>query len=125
MTDNKTDYTVTSLLSQKSESQRVLRNYLAFMKTRGTLVQCIRSGNGGEYAGYNTIELMKEYGVKWEPTAPYDPSQNGVAERCFRTLFERTHSILANAKSNSTIWGEAISTVTYLKNEVLPKDLTK
>ncbi len=86
------------------------------MKTEGNPVQRLRSDNGGEFAGYRTIELLEEFGTKWEPTAPYNPSQNGVAERCFRTLFERARAILAESKLPPTLWGEAINTVTYLKN---------
>ncbi len=34
------------------------------MKTRGTPVHRLRSDNGGEYAGHQTIELLEEHGVK-------------------------------------------------------------
>ncbi len=63
------------------------------MKTRGTSVHRLRSDNEGEYADHEIIELLEEYGVKWEPTTSYSWSQNEVAERCFRTLFERTRAI--------------------------------
>jgi len=116
MIDDYSEYTTTYLLERKSDLKGVLRNYLEFMKTRGTPVHRLRSDNGGEYAGHQTIELLEEHGVKWEPTAPYNPSQNGVAERCFRTLFERTRAILTSAKLPVRLWGEAIMTVTYLKN---------
>jgi hypothetical protein len=88
MIDDYSQYTTTYLLERKSDLKDVLRDYLKLMKTRDTPVHRLRSDNGGEYAGHQTIELLKEHGVKWEPTAPYNPSQNGVAERCFHTLFE-------------------------------------
>ncbi len=116
MIDDYSQYTTTYLLERKSDLKGVLRKYLKLMKTRGTPVHRLRSDNGGEYAGHQTIELLEEHGVKWEPTAPYNPSQNGVAERCFRTLFERTRAILTSAKLPIRLWGEAIMTVTYLKN---------
>jgi len=116
MIDDYSQYTTTYLLERKSDLKGVLRKYLKLMKTRGTPVHRLRSDNGGEYAGHQTIELLEEHGVKWEPTAPYNPSQNGVAERCFHTLFERTRAILTSAKLPIRLWGEAIMTVTYLKN---------
>jgi len=58
----------------------------------------------------------RRFFFKWEPTASYNPSQNGVAERCFRTLFERTRAILTSAKLPARLWGKAIMTVIYLKN---------
>jgi len=114
--DDYSQYTITYLLERKSDLKDELRNYLKLMKTRDTSVHRLRSDNEGEYADHQTIELLKEHEVKWEPTAPYNPSQNEVAERCFRTLFERTRAILTSAKLPIRLWGEAIMTVTYLKN---------
>ncbi len=116
MTDDFTDFTVVYLLKKKSEFKKVLGDYLVMMKTQGTPVQRLRSDNGGEYAGAETIFLLGNFGVEWEPTTPYNPNQNGVAERCFRTLFERARAILADSKLPANQWGEAISTITYLKN---------
>ena len=124
MIDDYTDYIIVYLLERKSDLVGALRNYLNRMKTRGTPVQRLRSDNGGEYTGHQTIKLIEEFGVKWEPTAPYNPNQNGVAERCFRTLFERTRAILADAKLPARLWGEAITTVTYLKNRSPTRALT-
>ena len=121
--DDFTNYTVIYLLAKKSDFRLVLKPYLRQMQTRGTPVQRLRSDNGGEYAGHETIQLLEEFGVKFESTAPYNPSQNGVSERCFRTLFERTRSILAAANLPAKLWGEAISTVTYLKNRSPTKAL--
>jgi len=96
--DDYSQYTITYLLKRKSDLKDELRNYLKLMKTRDIPVHRLRSDNEGEYADHQTIELLKEHGVKWEPTASYNPSQNEVAERCFRTLFERTRAILTSAK---------------------------
>jgi len=116
MIDDYSQYTTIYLLQRKSDLKGVLRKYLEFMKTQSTSVQRLRSDNEGEYAGHQTIELLEEHGVKWESTASYNPSQNEVAERCFRTLFERTRAILTSANLPIRLWGEAIMTVTYLKN---------
>jgi len=74
MTDDSSKYTTTYLLDRKSALKGVLRNYLEIMKTPGTPVQRLRSDNGGEYAEYQTIELLEEYGVKWEPMVSYNLS---------------------------------------------------
>ncbi len=98
MIDDYSQYTTIYLLQRKFDLKDVLRKYLEFMKTQSTSVQRLRSDNEGEYAGHQIIELLEEHGVKWEPTASYNPSQNEVAERCFRTLFERTRAILTSVK---------------------------
>jgi transposase InsO family protein len=98
MTDDFTDFTIVYLLKRKSDLKEVLRNYLNYMKTQRAPVQRFRSDNEGEFAGNKTINLLEEFGVKWEPTAPYNPGQNEVAERCFRTLFGRARAILVDSK---------------------------
>jgi len=74
MIDDYSQYTTTYLLERKSDLKEKLRNYLKLMKTQGTSVHRLRSDNGGEYTGHQTIELLKEHEVKWESTAPYNPS---------------------------------------------------
>ncbi len=116
MIDDYSQYTTIYLLERKSDLKDVLRKYLKFMKTQSTSIQRLRSDNEDEYADHQIIELLEEHGVKWEPTTSYNPSQNEVAERCFRTLFERTRAILTSVKLPIRLWDEAIMTVTYLKN---------
>ncbi len=60
--------------------------------------------------------MLKEHEIKWKSTTSYNSSQNKVAERCFRTLFERTRAILTSVKLSIRLWDEAIMTVIYLKN---------
>ncbi len=66
---------------------------------------------------------MEIRGIQWEPTTPYNPHQNGVAERCIRTLFERTRDMLYDVGLLNSQWRKAISTAVYLKNKSLTKSL--
>jgi transposase InsO family protein len=116
MIDDYSEYTTTYLLERKFDLQGVLRNYLTLMKTQSTSVHRLRSDNEGEYADHRIIELLEEHEVKWESTTFYNSSQNEVAERCFRILFERTRAILTSVKLPVRLWGKAIMTVIYLKN---------
>ncbi len=96
--DDYSQYTITYLLKRKFDLKDELRNYLKLMKTRNTSIHRLHSDNEDEYADHQIIELLKEHEVKWKSTTSYNPSQNEVAERCFRTLFERTRAILTSAK---------------------------
>ncbi len=116
MIDDYSEHTIIYLLERKFELKGVLRDYLKLMKTRNTSIHWLRSDNEDEYADHQTIELLKEHEVKWKSTTSYNSSQNEVAERCFRTLFERTRAILTSAKLPIRLWEEAIMTVIYLKN---------
>ena len=44
-------------------------------------IKTIRSDNGGEFTSNEFKELCKEAGIKRELSTPYNPQQNGVAER--------------------------------------------
>ena len=44
-------------------------------------IKTIQSDNGGEFTLNEFKELCKEAGIKRELSTPYNPQQNGVAER--------------------------------------------
>ncbi len=114
--DDYSQYTITYLLKRKFDLKDELWNYLKLMKTQDTSIHQLRSNNEDEYADHQIIELLKEHEIKWESTTSYNSSQNEVAKRCFRTLFERTRAILTSVKLLIQLWDEAIMTVIYLKN---------
>ncbi len=116
MIDDYSQYTIIYLLKRKFNLKDVLRKYLKFMKIQSTSIQRLRSDNEDEYADHQIIELLEEHEVKWKSMTSYNSSQNEVAERCFRTLFERTRAILTSVKLSIRLWHEAIMTVIYLKN---------
>lgn len=54
----------------------------------------MRSDNGREYVNHSFRAFLKEKGIKHQTTVPYNPEQNGVAERTNRTIVERARSML-------------------------------
>ena len=52
-------------------------------------IKCLWNNERGEYAGTEFINILKRAGIQWEPSAPYTPVQNGIAE-C-------THYLIFNA----------------------------
>ena len=44
-------------------------------------IMTLRSDNGGEYTSNEFGNFCKDAGIKRELTTPYNPQQNGVAER--------------------------------------------
>ena len=49
-------------------------------------------------------------------SVPYNPEQNGTAERMNRTLLESARSIIYHANIPKEFWAEAVSTATYTRN---------
>jgi hypothetical protein len=57
-------------------------------------IKVLRSDNGGEYTSKEFINFCIEAGIKRELTVPYNPQQNGVAERKNRTIIEATKAMI-------------------------------
>jgi transposase InsO family protein len=47
----------------------------------GRKIRVLRSDNGGEYTSKEFEDYCTAVGIKKELTVPYNPQQNGVAER--------------------------------------------
>ena len=53
----------------------------------------------------------------WEQlTAPYSPSQNGIAERMNRTLVELARTMRISADLPENLWESASTHASYLRN---------
>ena len=61
-------------------------------------ISTIRTDNGGEYFSGEWIKFCNTHGIRHEHTVPYNPQQNGVAERKNRTLLDASRSMLQVAR---------------------------
>ena len=57
-------------------------------------IKTLRSDNGGEFTSNEFNEICKKAGIKRELTSPYNPQQNGVAERKNRTIMEAVKAMI-------------------------------
>ena len=53
-------------------------------------------------------------GITIEMTAPYSPSQNGIAEHFNWTLLKLTHAMLIEKHLPAFLWDKAVSHAVYL-----------
>ncbi|CAI7847063.1 unnamed protein product [Closterium sp. NIES-53] len=58
-------------------------------------VKVIRTDNGGEFIGADFEAVLKKKGIQHQLMVPYNPQQNGVAERFNRTLQEGEEEVVA------------------------------
>ena len=63
----------------------------------GLSIGTLRSDNGREYLSKEFVSYLQSRGIDHELTAPYSPSQNGVAESINRTLMESARAMMVQA----------------------------
>ncbi|GJP38931.1 hypothetical protein CLOM_g23340 [Closterium sp. NIES-68] len=85
----------------------------------GHKVKVIHSDNGGEFIGADFEVELKRKGIQHQLTVPYNPQQNGVAERFNRTLQEGARTLLGRAGLPDPFWVSALRQVALVKNRVL------
>jgi hypothetical protein len=79
-------------------------------------IKVLRSDNGGEYTSKDFSDLCIEAGIKREFTVPYNPRQNGVAERKNRTIIEETKAMIHDKILPMILWEEASMKIVYVQN---------
>ena len=82
----------------------------------GKKLKCLRTDNGSEYVSKAFVDFCDSKGIKRELTTPYNPSQDGVAERMNRTIQEKVRSMLSNVDLTQGFWSKLIAIVVNLIN---------
>ena len=114
--DDYSRYTQTYFLKSKDEVLEKFKEFVNYVNTLGKKVKVLRSDNGGEYCSKTFQDYLKEHGIQHQTTVPYNPEQNGTAERMNRTLLESARSMMFHAGMPKEFWAEAIHTATYVHN---------
>ncbi|CAI7875991.1 unnamed protein product [Closterium sp. NIES-53] len=71
-----------------------LPRLLTARRTRWKSVLMLRSDRGGEFLGKEFTDFVDGKGIVHDPTCPYTPQQNGMAEREMRTAVESVRMML-------------------------------
>jgi hypothetical protein len=125
--DNYSGFIFVYFLRKKSDATRALLKFIADVapvgKVRALLnlapeseVAKLRSDGGGEYMGKEFKDALVANQIRHEQSSPYSPSQNGVAERGWRTLFEMGRCMLIEAELPRAMWPYAIMAAAYIRN---------
>jgi hypothetical protein len=115
--DDYTRYTRVYFLKSKDEVLEKFKEFDNFTKNvTGKGIKILRTDNGGEYCSNAFDTYLKERGITHQLTAPYNPAQNGVAERMNRTIVESARSMLFHSNTPTELWAEAVNTAVYLRN---------
>ena len=76
------------------------------------------SDNRGEYTSNEFGNFCKDVGIKRELTTPYNPQQNGVAERKKQTIMEVAKTMIHDQDLPMHLWDEATRTIVYVQNKI-------
>jgi hypothetical protein len=79
-------------------------------------IKILRFDNEGEYTSDDFKTFRREVGIKRELTTPYNPQQNGVAERKNRSIEESVKAMMNDQNLSMFLWGEAAMTTVYVQN---------
>jgi transposase InsO family protein len=81
-------------------------------------IKILRSDNGGEYTSKEFVNFCKDVGIKRELTTPYNPQQNGVAEKKNITIMEAVKNMIHDQDLLICLWAEAAKTTIYVQNRL-------
>ena len=104
-------------MKQKSETFSKFQEFKALVEKQTRKYICIlRTNNGGEFESQHFEDFCKEEGIKRQFTVPYNPQQNGVAERKNRTICEAAKAMMYDIDLPESLWAEATRTAIYIQN---------
>jgi hypothetical protein len=83
----------------------------------------LRCENGGEYTSTDFILFCAREGVKKELNFPYNPKQNGVAEREKISIIRASSAMTHDQRIPLFLWVKAYNTVVYLQNRIPHRSL--
>jgi transposase InsO family protein len=83
----------------------------------------LRTDNGGKFTAAEFVSYYADEGVQRHYSAPYNPQQNGVIERCNQLVVGMARALLKQREMHVAFWGEAVVTAVYILNRSLTKAL--
>ncbi|KAF4138066.1 Integrase core domain [Phytophthora infestans] len=111
-----TRYCHVYLLEHRSECFDGLVRHKAAVETHhNRSVRKIVSDNGGEYLSDQLKNFCELNGISQHTTSSNTPEQNGMAEVCFRILFNKVRTMLIDSNAPKQLWAEALLSVVYLQ----------
>ncbi|GJX61753.1 retrovirus-related pol polyprotein from transposon TNT 1-94, partial [Tanacetum coccineum] len=115
--DDYSRFTWVKFLRSKDEAPDFIIKFLKMIQVRLKVpVRRIRTDNGTEFVNQTLREYYEKVGISHETSVARSPQQNGVVERCNRTLIEAAHTMLIYAKASLFLWAEAVVTACYTQN---------
>ncbi|GJY65985.1 retrovirus-related pol polyprotein from transposon TNT 1-94 [Tanacetum coccineum] len=115
--DDYSRFTWVYFLHTKYETPKIIKKFIAQVQLNyDAKIHKIRTNNGTEFknatlkAHYEKLGIMKQFSIA------HTPQQNGVVERCNRTLVEAARIMLIFSRLLEFLWAKAVSTTCFTQN---------
>ncbi|KAG7536931.1 Reverse transcriptase RNA-dependent DNA polymerase [Arabidopsis suecica] len=117
--DEKSKYTWITLLPSKDRVYDAFINFQNHVTNQfNAKIKILRTDNGGEYTSNKLKDHLEKCGILHQTSCPYNPQQNGVAERKNRHLMEVSRAMMFQKHMPKRFWGDAVMTACYLINRI-------
>ncbi|GJY63879.1 retrovirus-related pol polyprotein from transposon TNT 1-94, partial [Tanacetum coccineum] len=115
--DDYSRFTWVKFLRLKDETPDFIIKFLKMIQVwLKVTVRLTRTDNGTEFVNQTLHEYYEKVCISHETYVARSPQQNGVVERCNRTLIEAARTMLIYAKAPLFLWAEAVATACYTQN---------
>jgi len=117
--DEKTHKSWIFLMKRKSEAIDIIIKFLKYLNNlfNDKKVKIFKSDNAREYKNKRIISFCEDNGIAKIYSPPYNPENNGIAERFNQTLISCTKTLLSWSKHSENFWDYAITYGNYLYNK--------
>jgi len=118
LVDDSSRHLISEQVKTKDEACTRLQNYLTYIERQfGFKPKSVCFDQGKEFLNQKFIDWCADKGIRIETTAPYSPSQNGVAERFNHTIVELARAMIIARDVPKNLWHEAINYATYVRDK--------
>ncbi len=107
------------LLKSKTETVQYLQIFFNMVRAQHPnpgQMKYFRSDNGTEFTNRKVQELLRQFGMEHQCSAPGVSPHNATIERFNRTIEEKTRALMLESGIPAVYWGLAIGTAEYLYN---------
>ncbi|GJZ83344.1 retrovirus-related pol polyprotein from transposon TNT 1-94 [Tanacetum coccineum] len=115
--DDYSRYTWVYFLRSKDETPEIIKKFIAQAQLNYKAKVCkIRTDNGTEFKNTTLKAHYEKLGIMQQFSIARTPQQNGVVERCNRTLVEAARTMLIFSRLPEFLWAEAVATTCFTQN---------
>ncbi|GKD98983.1 retrovirus-related pol polyprotein from transposon TNT 1-94 [Tanacetum coccineum] len=112
--DDYSRYTWVYFLRSKDETPEIIKKFIAQAQLNyKAKVYKIRTDNGTEFKNMTLKAHYEKLGIMQQFSIARTPQQNGVVERCNRTLVEAARTMLIFSRLLEFLWAEAVATTCF------------